>query len=43
MKNEKVEVEFEKLSNDDMLKILGGTGLTKVIIIVDGVPTVYWI
>jgi len=43
MKTKKVEVDFEKLSNDEMLKISGGTGLTKVIIIIDGVPTVFWI
>jgi hypothetical protein len=43
MKTKKLEVEFEKLSNDEMLKIAGGTGLTKVIIIINGVPTVYWI
>jgi len=43
MKTKKVEVEFEKLSNDEMLKVAGGTGLVKIIIIVDGVPTVYWV
>lgn len=43
MKFEKEVKQFEKLSNDEMLKLSGGTGLTKVIIIIDGVPTVYWV
>lgn len=43
MKSEKVEEKLEVLSDDEMLKVSGGTGLTKVIIIIDGVPTVYWV
>lgn len=43
MKLEKVEEQFELLSNVEMSQVMGGTGLTKVIIIVDGVPTVYWV
>jgi len=43
MKSKKVEVEFEKLSNYEMVIISGGTGLTKVTIIINGEPTVFWV
>jgi hypothetical protein len=43
MKTKKLEDNFEKLSNDEMLKISGGTGRTKIIIIIDGEPTIIWV
>ncbi len=43
MKTKKEVDQFEKLTNDEMLRISGGTGLTKIIIIIDGEPTVFWV
>lgn len=43
MKSEEEADEMRMLSDVEMATISGGTGLTKVIIIIDGVPTVFWV
>jgi len=42
MKSKESKSKFEKLSTYEMLKISGGTDLTKRIIVINGVPYTIW-
>jgi len=43
MKAKGRNAKLEKLTKNEMSKISGGAGHTKMTIIIDGIPTVIWV